>query len=416
MSTIKFYQQDVYCRELGAKITSVQDTKKGPALTLDQTIFFPTGGGQPCDIGIIRDTNGNEYHVTETLEDKESGEILHYLGTESGKLAFETLHDGDTVTLELDWNNRLSNMQRHSGEHILTGAFIQLFGGANKGFHIGSNYITIDMDYEGTRLTDEQVQQAETYANEVIWNNLPITVSFFPDKYAASTMPTRKPVTQDGEITIVTIGDIEQPHDCVACCGTHFKSTSEVGLIKILKHEPNKGMNRIYFLCGKDALRHIQEEATLLRTVEDRFSTGSEDLLHKMDVQEEKQNEIHQDYIVLLRHVIEQEKESIRKDFAEQGAVPFYSRDFERIPSDELVKLGYAIMEDANAPSMLALVHKPDHTVMLFSDGSEERNCGKLVQSLAKPLGGKGGGRPNQARAILPNAAGESAFIEALKN
>lgn len=413
MTTTKFYQNDVYCRELPAHLTNITTTEKGVALILDQTIFFPTGGGQPCDVGRMLDASGNEYVVRETLEDKETKEVLHYLSTDSGERAQNNLHAGDSLTLQIDWENRRKNMQRHSGEHLLTGSFIQLFGGANKGFHIGGDYITIDMDYDGTRLTDQQVQQAEILANETIWKNLDITVSSFPDRNAATIMPTRKPVTQDGEITIVTIGDVEKPFDCVACCGTHFKSTGEVGLIKVLKHEPNKGMNRIYFLCGIEALQHVQQEAQLLRTVEQRFSTGSEDLLHKLDVRDEKENELHQSYITLLRQCVEQEKETILQDLSE-GTGSIYFRRFRTIPSDELVKLGFTIMKEPNAPGLLALVHEPDHTVLLFSDGSPERNCGDLVKQLAKPLGGKGGGRPDQARAILPDRDAELTFIQSL--
>lgn len=413
MTTRKIYQDDVYCRELPARLVSITNTEKGVALVLNQTIFFPTGGGQPCDVGRILDASGNEYQVQETLEDKETKEVLHYLSTDSGERAQKNLHIGDSLTLQIDWENRRKNMQRHSGEHVLTGAFIQLFGGANKGFHIGGDYITIDMDYDGTRLTDQQVKQAETLANETIWKNLDITVSSFPDRNAASVMPTRKPVTQDGEITIVTIGDVEKPFDCVACCGTHFKSTGEVGLIKVLKHEPNKGMNRIYFLCGMEALQYVQQESQLLHTVEERFSTGSDDLLHKLDVRDEKENELRQNYITLLHQWVDQEKETILQDLSE-GPASIYFRRFRTIPSDELVKLGFAIMKEPNAPGVLALVHEPDHTVLLFSDGSPERNCENMVKQLAKPLGGKGGGRPDQARAILPDRDAELTFIQSL--
>ena len=110
---------------------------------------------------------------------------------------------------------------------------------------------------------------------------------------------------------------------------------------------------------------------------------------------------------------MEQEKETILQDLSE-GTGSIYFRRFRTIPSDELVKLGFAIMKEPNAPGLLALVHEPDHTVLLFSDGSPERNCGDLVKQLAKPLGGKGGGRPDQARAILPDRDAELTFIQSL--
>lgn len=248
MTTEKYYQHDVDCRELNGRIEAIQNDGKSTRIIMDRTVFFPTGGGQPCDTGTIVTPDGTSVSVIDVQEDKESGIISHTIEIDASEI--DALQVGMTVTQKLNEDRRRINTQRHTGEHILTGAFIQLFGGANKGFHMGGEYVTIDMDYDGKKLTEEQVRAAEKLANEVIWANLPVTVSTFPNREEASVMPTRKPVTQDGEITIVTIGDLESPHDCVACCGTHFHRTGEVGLIRIHKFEPNKGMNRIYFECG----------------------------------------------------------------------------------------------------------------------------------------------------------------------
>ncbi len=407
MATQKFYQQDVYCRELTATITDIRQEDGRTALVLDRTIFFPTGGGQPCDIGTITAADGTTWEVVETLEEKDH--IRHYLGQVNP--SNPPLSIGDTVTLHLNWDNRLANMQAHCGEHVLTGAFIQLYGGMNKGFHIGADYITIDMDYDGRRLTEEEILAAERLANETIWQNVEITVSTFPNREAASVMPTRKPVTQDGEITIVTIGSLDHPYDCVACCGTHFHHTGEVGLIRILKVEPNKGMNRIFFRCGRAAFAGMQEEHALLRTVEDRFSAGGHDLLHKLDVQNEKESELRQTLSALTRHATAQEKERILAELR-QTQPAFFHAAYDLLAADDLVTLGFAVMAEPSAPTLLALTHRPDHTVLLFSHGDPA--CGNLVKERAKPLGARGGGRPDQARALFPDAKTAAEFVEAL--
>lgn len=406
MTTEKFYQKDVYCKELSAVITDVRNDKDHSVITVDRTIFFPTGGGQNCDIGTITTADGTCYEVTDVHEDKNSGEILHHL-----KGFAENLKSGDVLTESLDWENRRFNMQRHTGEHILTGSFIRLFGGANHGFHMGGDYVTIDMDYDGQRLTWEQVREAERLANEIIWQNIPITVSFFPDKEAASSMPTRKPVTQEGEITIVTIGDLEDPFDACPCCGTHFTRTGEVGLIRIHKVEPNKGMNRIYFECGLRALTGMQEDDTLLQTVEERFSASASDLLHKMDVRDEKESELRQEQAALIQYYRDTEYQRILSEF-HRNRPDFYTDTFTLVSPDDLLKLGFSLMEAGEAPELMALVHQPTHTVLLFSKG--DKNCGNLIREIAKPLGGRGGGRPDQARALLPDGDAVQKFLDAL--
>ena len=410
MTTEKYYQHDVDCHELNGRIEAIQNDGKSTRIIMDRTVFFPTGGGQPCDTGTIVTPDGTSVSVVDVQEDKESGIISHTIEIDPSET--DALQVGMTVTQKLNEDRRRVNTQRHTGEHILTGAFIQLFGGANKGFHMGGEYVTIDMDYDGKKLTEEQVRAAEKLANEVIWANLPVTVSTFPNREEASVMPTRKPVTQDGEITIVTIGDLEFPHDCVACCGTHFHRTGEVGLIRIHKFEPNKGMNRIYFECGDRALESMQSDDTLLRSVQERFSAGSHDLLQKMDIRDEKEAELRQDCTGLRQYYRDREMARITS-LLHRDTPDFYQDSFTLVSPDDLLKLGFAIMEDEAAPTLMALVHRPSHTVLLFSDGS--RNCGALVKEHAKSLGGRGGGRPDQARALMPNEDAVEKFIESLK-
>lgn len=410
MTTEKYYQNDVDCRELNGRIEAIQNDGKSTRIIMDRTVFFPTGGGQPCDTGTIVTPDGTSVSVIDVQEDKESGIISHTIEIDPSEI--DALQVGMTVTQKLNEDRRRINTQRHTGEHILTGAFIRLFGGANKGFHMGGEYVTIDMDYDGKKLTEEQVRAAEKLANEVIWANLPVTVSTFPNREEASVMPTRKPVTQDGEITIVTIGDLESPHDCVACCGTHFHRTGEVGLIRIHKFEPNKGMNRIYFECGDRALESMQSDDTLLRSVQERFSAGSHDLLQKMDIRDEKEAELRQDCTGLRQYYRDREMARITS-LLHRDTPDFYQDSFTLVSPDDLLKLGFAVMEDEAAPALMALVHRPSHTVLLFSDGS--RNCGALVKEHAKSLGGRGGGRPDQARALMPNEDAVEKFIESLK-
>ena len=280
MKTVRLFKQDVYMKTAKAQITSVSSKAGKTLITLDQTIFFPTGGGQSCDKGTIENIN-----VLDVYE--KDDEIYHQIeGTEN------VLKLGQTVFLQLDWNHRFDNMQRHCGEHILTGIFHEKFGGVNRGFHMGDQYMTIDISLESNsefdKITWDMAKQAELAANNVIWQNLPVITRLFDNKRDAENLPLRKPLAIDEDITIVCVGSIENPSDCVACCGTHPSTAGQVGLIKVYKVESNKGMFRIYFEAGKRALEKYQMQFDILTTLENQLSSGTEDLMDKYKAQHEK--------------------------------------------------------------------------------------------------------------------------------
>ena len=241
MSTIKLYQQDVYLKECEAVILELQEDR----VVLDRTIFFPTGGGQSCDLGFL---GGQE--VLDVSE--KDGLIYHQVRSAA------SLKEGSRILCRIDWDRRFDNMQRHCGEHILSGICYREFGGINRGFHMGEDYMTIDISLEEdpsiTEITWEMAKRAELFANQVIWSDAPVTVRRFQTRQEAEQLPLRKALAIDEEISIVCVGDIRNAADCVACCGTHPSSAGQVGLVKIYKIEHYKGMFRIYFEAGKRAL------------------------------------------------------------------------------------------------------------------------------------------------------------------
>ena len=163
MKTIKLFQSDVYKRSTEAIVSSIDRNvaHNTISIVLDQTVFFPTGGGQSCDLGTI-----NGIKVVDVFE--KDNTLYHILeGCDSA------IQVGDTVSLEIDWKRRFDNMQRHCGEHILSGIFFKLFGGVNRGFHMGEDYMTIDMSLEAderyTEINWDMAMQAELETNKVIW-------------------------------------------------------------------------------------------------------------------------------------------------------------------------------------------------------------------------------------------------------
>lgn len=241
-NTEKLYDRDAYLTEFTAAVLSCAPCAQGYDIILERTLFFPEEGGQSCDTGTI---NGNPVTDVRLVD----GIIHHTLS-----VPFPV---GSEVNGEIDWSGRFSNMQQHSGEHILSGLVHSLFGFNNVGFHLGSQAVTLDFDgyLEADRLT-----MLETLANEAIYRNVEIQACY-PSPEILSGLSYRSKMEIDGPVRIVTI----EGYDVCACCAPHVRHTGEIGILKIVDAVRYKGGSRISILCGSRALadyRKKQEEVS----------------------------------------------------------------------------------------------------------------------------------------------------------
>ena len=418
MKTQRLFKEDVYMKEAEALITSLTEAKGGhTAVTLDKTIFFPTGGGQSCDKGTIAG-----FQVLDVYEDEKAEDIIHVLACSPSDIEGLTVYkEHGSVQLQLDWEQRFDNMQRHCGEHILSGMFYREFGGVNRGFHMGEQYMTIDISLEAmpefTTITWEMAKHAEKCANEAIWQNQPVITRHFDTKKEAENLPLRKALALERDITIVCVGSVENPADCVACCGTHPSTAGQVGLIKIFKVESNKGMFRIYFEAGKRAFLKYQNELDTLTTLANSLSAGTDDVLSKYHAQVEKNKETRNRLHFLKKEVIMRETADIAAEIAAASASgPSASgsalvRHYHILSLDDLTVLAREI--SPHVKKIAFLVHEPSCTVLLVSDGSVD--CGKLVKDNARIYGGKGGGSKTTARAIFTKDEYADTFIDLIE-
>ena len=240
----KLYYDSAYIRTFEAKVLSCTEGKKGYEVILDQTAFYPEGGGQPYDTGILGGA-----HVTAVHDVK--GEIVHYTDA--------PLTAGETVTGQIDWDRRFHNMQGHSGEHLVSGLIHAKYGYDNVGFHMGSEEITIDLN--GT-LTWDELLEIEKKANRMIWENLEIYAGF-PSQEELAKMDYRSKKELTGDIRIVSIPN----GDTCACCGTHVAKTGEIGLVKFLTMIHYKGGVRISLLCGEEAVMDYEKKREELQKI-----------------------------------------------------------------------------------------------------------------------------------------------------
>ena len=234
METKKLYYDDVYCRAFTARVTGCVQEKKTWLVTLDQTAFYPEGGGQPADRGTLGGAK-----VLDVQE--RAGEIVHTCD--------RALPVGEKVAGELDWARRFDHMQQHSGEHIVSGMLCSAFHCDNVGFHMGADTVTIDYNAD---ISWEQVQDIERLANRYIWENHPIHI-WYPSPEELAALPYRSKKALEGPVRLTEFPGA----DLCACCGTHVAASGQVGLVKFIGWQKFRDGVRLELLCGQRALDHL---------------------------------------------------------------------------------------------------------------------------------------------------------------
>lgn len=380
--TKKIYEIDVYQRTLKAIISDRIEENGNFYILLNETIFFPEGGGQPCDLGTIAGIN--------LIDVQERGEEVYH--------QVDAFPDDNEVDCLLDWPRRLDSMQQHCGEHILSGIVHKLYGGINKGFHMGKEMVTIDIDLKS--LSDEQISKIEEESNQVIYSNAAITTEVVHSAEEAAAYPLRKKMTVDSDIRIVQIADA----DCVACCGTHPRLAGEVGLIKIYKAEKNKGMTRLHFKCGQRALKDYGKRHQVLTELMQLYSADLESLIGKIKKEREK--------AAFTREALRQFKMTVNNAWIEENLTSDKNiiQVFEDKDMDDLKYITKKIT-DSNFSHTLCIASKQDYGVVL---ASEKANCGQLFKDHIKIFNGRGGGSPKMAQGSFQDEKDMMNFLNEL--
>mgnify|MGYP001148648648 CR=1 FL=1 len=243
--TEKYYEHDAYRREAVGHILAAEPDSRtgGGRIALDGTVFYPEGGGQPADRGTLTLADGTVLTVTDVHE--QAGVIWHMVTSlPAGAVP------GAEVAQAIDWAWRFDKMQQHTGEHILSGILHQMFGAENVGFHVGTEVVRMDTSVP---ISPEGLRQAELAANRIVWQDVPVLVSY-PTREELAALVYRSKKEIEGQVRIVTIPGA----DVCACCGTHTRTTGQVGQIKILASENYKGGVRLSVVCGARALAAAQ--------------------------------------------------------------------------------------------------------------------------------------------------------------
>ncbi len=404
--TEKLYIKDAYLKEAQMTLLQLEDSPNGIRAAFDRSPFYPEGGGQLCDTGTI-----GGVRVLDVREDKQTGIVWHSLNPEH---ACE-LEPGRSYTGIIDWKKRFTHMQLHSGEHILSGAMIKLYGIENKGFHMGEEYTTIDVDLRPdspyTEITEEMIQVCEQTANEYIWLDAPVNTYFFDTAEDALSLPCRKKIKYGEDISVVLMGDVQDPVDCCACCGTHVRRTGEVGLIKITHAEKYKGMHRFYVKSGITAYEDYCTKQDVADGLGRRFSCDPRDLEKALDAADLRNQDLFRKYSQLKSLFMAQAESSLREALAKpfEGSLRIFR--YTDLSADDLQTLARKLSKDITGPVALAAVS--EHCAVLTSPGTPD--CGKLVKENAPIYQGKGGGKPDLARAIFKDDEGLELYLDLIE-
>ena len=361
MDQNRLYYLDPYQGQGEATVISCHEEKRGYAVTLDQNLFYPTGGGQPCDLGTI---GGRR-----VLDVSEKGdEVIH--------LCDGPLEIGCKVSLNVDLDRRFSLMQQHSGEHLVSGIIHRHFGYDNVGFHMGSDSITIDFSGE---LTEDQLAMVEREANEAVWKNIPCRI-FFPERDELSTLPYRSKKELEGSVRLISFGEI----DLCACCGLHVRNTGEIGLIKLFSATRFHSGSRIEMLCGKRAL----EQINLLTEQNRQISTmlSAKPLATASAVARMKDELAQSQY--RLTQLRNREFERKAQELAGSGNILLFE---EGLSADELRRLADSILQSCGGR---CAVFSGAGESYKYAIGLKNGDLRSFAKELNATLNGRGGGKP----------------------
>ena len=373
--TERLYYNDSHLIEFEARVVGLTDRVSGwTALVLDRTAFYPTGGGQPSDTGTL-----NGARVVECIDDGDNG-VLHVVqGAAPSR--------GATVHGRVDWSRRLDHIQQHTGQHILSQAFVMLFNAPTRSFRVLASSCEIDIELNNP--TTEIIERAVELANNVIWEDRAIAIlNVTPDQ--AAELPLRKEPARDGELRLIDIEDF----DLTPCGGTHAYRTGEVGMIAVRSWERAKGLTRIEFVAGVRALMDYRKANKSAREVAGLFSTGRDDAPQVAAQMVEEHKELNRRIRLLEEIAAGAEAEKLLATAA-YGVV---TQVFDGRDAESLKKLAHALITHPRTVALLASRDKDTARLVFARSADASGDMSALMRAACAMLDGRGGGKPDMAQ------------------
>jgi alanyl-tRNA synthetase len=403
--TTRLYYHDSFLYDFDAEVHEVLDSPR-PALILDRSAFYPTSGGQVFDTGWITNAANDKFKVTE-VADGDNGHVVHYFEAERG-FDKAALKPGTRVHGQIDAARRRDHIQQHSGQHVLSAAFIRLYNVPTVSFHMADGYCSIDLDTP--TLSKEQIESAERLANEIILENRGVDIRFVTRDEAGKLGLRKLPPTERDEVRLIDIRDF----DLCACGGTHVLQTGQIAGVLLRKVEKVRQGWRVEFVAGQRAVATARRDFSALTETAALFSA------HIYDVPQQARKSL--DEIKSLRKQREQSQEELA---AAQAAAllaetpetngrklvvrTLADRDlsFVKLLAQKLTRLS------PGAVALLATT-SPQAALVFAQSAGQPFDMGALIKETMTKLGGRGGGSKDIAQGGIPNADGIEGVLNAI--
>ena len=370
--TEKLFYQDSHMKEFDAEVLSCEvfQDKNGRELyrvVLDRTAFFPEGGGQTADTGYLE--------TARVLDVQEQEERIYHM-TDSA------LQPGKTVHGRIDWKERFSKMQQHTGEHILSGLVHRIYGYDNVGFHLGNENVTLD--FNGV-LTREQMREIESLANEAAARNLEVQVNY-PSKEELCRIDYRSKIEIEGQVRLVTIPG----YDVCACCAPHVKQTGEIGLIKLIGMQNYKGGVRITIRCGDRALADYNAKEASVKAVSHMLSAREDQIVEAVHHLQEEIFRLNGEKERLMSQILRQKAEQLSEG---EEYVWLFEENLDGNQMREYVNL---VLE--RKIGICALFNRTETGSYRYVIASHKKDVRPFAKQLNAACSGKGGGKPEMVQ------------------
>lgn len=394
--TEKLYLDDPYTSAFRAQIISCEPAVETGriAAVLDRSYFFPESGGQLADRGSI-----NGMPVVNVAENAD-GVVFHDI---QGSPDDVSRLKGADADCRVDWETRFDHMQQHTGQHVLSRAFIEVAGLQTVSFHMGEEACTIDL--EGGRFSEEAVADAENLANSVVQDNRPVifrTVSAADlEKY-----DLRKTVPGDlTEVRVVEVADF----DVSACCGTHVRGTGELGMVKVLKGENVKGTRRVYFKVGRRAVQDYRSKHEITQQLANRLTTSVEGITAKIDKLAAERQRSRKDLKRLTERLASFEKEVMIKSAIDCNGVKLIVR---HLPDGDDGYLRALSAELKSERSTVTIIGSGSGLVVCSASDDVALDFSRSAVAMANAVGGSGGGKGAFVQLKLPDGVDVGDFLK----
>ncbi len=403
--TERLYYTDPFLQIFKARVVDVRATANGAAVVLDRSAFYPTSGGQPFDTGWLGSSKAGDtlkVRVINVEEDEGTGEVLHYVEDAA------RLQSGDLLQGAIDAERRNDHQQQHSGQHVLSAAFEQLYNFATVSFHMGDESCTIDLATDA--VSPAQIAAAERLANEIVFDDRPVEIRFATPEEARAIGVRKIPAAEREKLRLIDIANF----DLNACGGTHVRSTGQIGSILLRKMEKVRQGVRVEFVCGRRAVATARRDFTTLTDAAAVFSTHIYEVPQQARKVLDEAKSAQKVQSKLLEEVAELQAEKFLQSATElpSGAklvVQFFAdRDlaFIKMLAQKITRAGQSV-------ALLSCGGSQPSLVFAQSPGLANDMGGLMKQTLAK-LGTRGGGNKDMAQGGAPDAdRAEHAILEA---